>query len=168
MTMLESHEHKRPVHNFDGITENRVNSPPAYFNVLFYALVIWAVAFMAYFLFSGWSSKEEFQTKMAAHQEQVAKQTPPPAAASSTAAPIKADAEAGAKIFAQHCAMCHGAEGKGGIGPDLTRTTFTYGKSEDDIRHTIEQGRPNGMPAFGNQLSEDQIENVAAFVLSLK
>ena len=56
---------------FDGIKENRENKPPPYFNILFYGLIIWAVIFMGYYLFSGWSSHDEFQEKMNAHQEQV-------------------------------------------------------------------------------------------------
>lgn len=55
---------------FDGIKENRQNKPPAYFNILFYGLIIWGVIFMGYYLFSGWSSHGEFQEKMSAHQEQ--------------------------------------------------------------------------------------------------
>ena len=57
----------------DGIVENREQSPPVYFNILFYGLIIWGVIFMAYFLFSGWSSDAEFQEKMATHKEQSAK-----------------------------------------------------------------------------------------------
>ena len=56
---------------FDGIKENRENNPPTYFNILFYGLILWGVIFMAYYLFSGWSSHGEFQEKMSAHQEQV-------------------------------------------------------------------------------------------------
>ncbi len=56
----------------DGIVENREQKPPVYFNILFYGLIIWGVIFMAYYLFSGWSSDAEFQEKMKAHQEQSA------------------------------------------------------------------------------------------------
>lgn len=58
---------------FDGIRENRDNKPPAYFNVLYYGLIIWGVIFMAYYLLSGWSSHREFQEKMTSHQSQTAK-----------------------------------------------------------------------------------------------
>ena len=54
---------------FDGIKENKENRPPAYFNILFYGLIIWGVIFMGYYLFSGWSSHDELQEKMNAHQE---------------------------------------------------------------------------------------------------
>jgi len=53
----------------DGIVENREKSPPVYFNILFYGLITWGIIFMAYFLFSGWSSDAEFQAKMATHKE---------------------------------------------------------------------------------------------------
>ena len=56
---------------FDGIKENRENKPPAYFNILFYGLILWGLIFMGYYLFSGWSSHGEFQEKMSAHQEQL-------------------------------------------------------------------------------------------------
>jgi cytochrome c oxidase cbb3-type subunit 3 len=61
---------------FDGIKENRENRPPAYFNVLYYGLIIWGVIFMGYYLLSGWSSHDEFQQKMTVHQEQSAPDMP--------------------------------------------------------------------------------------------
>ena len=55
----------------DGIKENKNNPPPPiYFNILFYGLIIWAIAFTAYFLTSGWSSHGEFQGKMANYNNQ--------------------------------------------------------------------------------------------------
>jgi cytochrome c oxidase cbb3-type subunit 3 len=54
---------------FDGIRENNENSPPPYFNILFYGLIIWGLLFMGYYLMSGWSSQSEFQEKMDAHQQ---------------------------------------------------------------------------------------------------
>lgn len=57
---------------FDGIKENRETKPPAYFNLLYYGLIIWGVIFMGYYLLSGWSSQDEFKEKMATHQAQSA------------------------------------------------------------------------------------------------
>ena len=174
--MLEEHEHKHAVHDFDGIIENRVSSPPVYFTILFYGLIIWAVAFAAFYLLSGWSSEAEFQAKMAAHQEQYQsqksapaetenvtdQQTGQPAAVAAAASDIDA-----AALYAQRCAMCHGAAAEGGIGPNLTEEEYHYGKSEEAITASITDGRPNGMPAFGNQLKQDEIKALAAYLLSL-
>ena len=41
--------------------------PPVYFTVLFYGLIVWGVAFCAFYLLSGWSSQAEFQAKMRNH-----------------------------------------------------------------------------------------------------
>lgn len=174
MSMLQDHEHKHAVHNFDGIIENRVTAPPAYFTVLFYGLILWGVIFCAYYLLSGWSSDAEFQQKMAAHQQQVAQQGGgkplggAPAAAAKPQQSQEDQAAAGKKLFAEHCAACHGQEAKGGIGPDLTAAKFKFGRTQQDITASITHGRPGGMPAFGNQLSGEQIADLAAFVLALK
>ena len=55
---------------FDGIKENRETPPPIYFNILFLGLILWAVLFSAYYLFSGWSSHGEFQQEMHDFQAQ--------------------------------------------------------------------------------------------------
>lgn len=171
--MLEDHKHKHPTHDFDGITENRVNSPPAYFNVLFYGLVIWGIAFMAYFLFSGWSSDAEFQAKMADHQQASAAAEQATATESGSAgqggstAPAGPDLAAGEQLYASNCAMCHGAEGEGGIGPSL-QSDYSYGSSREAVHESIAMGRPNGMPKFSGQLSGEQLDNLTGFVLSLQ
>ena len=140
----------------------RVNPPPRYFSVLFYGLVVWGVLFSAYYLLSGWSSEQEFGQKMAAFRERT--QPPAPVAA---AAGAGAEAGQGQELYARHCAACHGAEGKGGIGPDLTGE-YRYGRSPEAVSESIRNGRPEGMPAFGNQLSAGEIEGLTVFVLQLK
>ena len=56
-------------HDFDGIKESG-QPAPLYFNVLFYGLIIWGVLYAGYYLFSGWSSQQEYQEKMEAYQQQ--------------------------------------------------------------------------------------------------
>jgi len=72
----QEHIHSDQDQPFDGIRENRETPPPAYFNLLFYGLIIWGVLFMGYFLFRGWSSHDEFQEKMNAHQEKYSQGIP--------------------------------------------------------------------------------------------
>ena len=196
MAMLDDHEHKHSVHNFDGIIENRVNSPPIYFTVLFYGLIVWAVAFCAFYLLSGWSSDAEFQAKMQAHESQgqsaavspaakteapakaagptpapVAPQTPEPAAAPAVVAagPAEATKPDAKALYAGECAMCHGADAKGGFGPDLTAKDYEYGKTRQAIFLSISQGRANNkMPAFEGQLKREEIYALADYLLTLK
>jgi cytochrome c oxidase cbb3-type subunit 3 len=168
--MLDDHKHKHPTHDFDGITENRVNSPPAYFTLLFYGLIIWGVLFCGYYLFSGWSSDQEFQQKMEAHQQAYAQtQAEKPAAAAKPAAAqtTQNNAAIDAKtLYGVRCSGCHGADAKGGFGSDLTGD-YQYGKSEAAIRTSIADGRGGKMPGFDDQLSDAEIDALVAYLLSL-
>ncbi len=153
----------------DGIVEDREKAPPVYFTVLFYSLIIWAVAFMAFYLLSGWSSDAEFQEKMAAHkgepppQQQAVTPTPATVTPQATAPAI---AVSGQELFKKHCSGCHGAEGKGAFGPDLSGD-YKYGKTSVAARESISSGRPGNMPAFEQKLSPEEIEALTEFILSL-
>jgi cytochrome c oxidase cbb3-type subunit 3 len=173
--MLDKHEHKHAVHDFDGIIENRIKSPPVYFTVLFYGLIIWGVAFMSFYLLSGWSSDAEFQEKMAAHQGELPTQqqtaaggpvTPAPTPAAMAPAVATDSAPDGQALFAKHCAGCHGAEGKGAFGPDLSGD-YKYGKTTMAVQESISSGRPDNMPAFEKNLTPEEIEAVTDYILSL-
>ena len=72
------------------------------------------------------------------------------------------NAELGAVVFSENCSTCHGATGHGGNGgPDLT--TMPLAQSEEGAIQQVTNGG-GGMPAFGGTLSEEEIENVAAYV----
>jgi quinohemoprotein ethanol dehydrogenase len=73
-----------------------------------------------------------------------------------------ADAAAGKEVFAEQCSVCHGADGHGGNGgPDLR--TMPLAKTQAGAEKQVTNGG-GGMPAFGGQLSEEEISNVAAYV----
>ncbi len=66
-----------------------------------------------------------------------------------------------------NCAGCHGEAGGGGIGPPLADDRWIYGGTDASIYATVLQGRPNGMPAFGPQLTGEPLWKLAAYVRSL-
>lgn len=73
------------------------------------------------------------------------------------------DPAAGKTIFADNCAGCHGEDGLGGPGgPDLT--TMPLAQTEEGAIQQVTNGG-GGMPPFGEQLSEEEISDVAAFVV---
>jgi mono/diheme cytochrome c family protein len=73
------------------------------------------------------------------------------------------NAEAGAVVFSENCSTCHGATGHGGNGgPDLT--TMPLAQTEEGAIQQVTNGG-GGMPPFGGVLSEEEIENVAAYVV---
>jgi cytochrome c oxidase cbb3-type subunit III len=66
-----------------------------------------------------------------------------------------------------NCAGCHGGAGGGGIGPPFADDQWIYGDSPAAIFQSIAQGRPNGMPAFGGRVQDEQIWQIVAYVRSL-
>jgi alcohol dehydrogenase (cytochrome c) len=80
-----------------------------------------------------------------------------------TAAGGAPNAEAGKEVFAENCSTCHGATGHGGNGgPDLT--TMPKAKEQAGAEEQVTNGG-GGMPAFKGTLSEEEIKNVAAYVV---
>jgi quinohemoprotein ethanol dehydrogenase len=73
------------------------------------------------------------------------------------------NAEAGKEVFAEQCSVCHGGDGLGGNGgPDLT--TMPKAKEQAGAEEQVTNGG-GGMPAFKGTLSEEEIKNVAAYVV---
>ena len=80
------------------------------------------------------------------------------------------DAAAGAKIFADNCAACHGDKGQGNqeLGaPNLTDKIWLYGSDEATIIETITNGRSGVMPAWVDRLDPSTIKVLAVYVHSL-
>lgn len=76
-------------------------------------------------------------------------------------------AQGGQIIVEMNCVGCHGYDLKGGMGPDLTDTYWRYGGSPALIFKSIYEGRPQGMPAWGDKLSPDVIWKMVAYIQSL-
>jgi mono/diheme cytochrome c family protein len=84
---------------------------------------------------------------------------------------IEGDPSAGAVVFQTNCAACHGDQGQGRFGLPLAKS-WSGNQPEVYIRSVASDGiQGTTMPAWaqanGGPLSEDDIANVAAFVLTL-
>ncbi|MEO7336518.1 MAG: c-type cytochrome [Caldimonas sp.] len=74
----------------------------------------------------------------------------------------------GHELFVRmNCAGCHGYEGKGGMGPNLTDGYWRYGGVPASIFKSIYEGRPQGMPAWNPSLPPQDIWKLVAYVQSL-
>ncbi len=69
----------------------------------------------------------------------------------------------GASAFAAQCAVCHGDEGGGRIGPSL-QSNDLVGDTDFFIGRILNGFPEHGMPAFRSQLSDRQIAAIATFV----
>ena len=75
----------------------------------------------------------------------------------------------GKGLFGDNCAACHGRGGQGVVGlyPNLTDNDWLWGGNMEKIQETIVQGRRGFMPAFGQVLKPEQLDDVAEYVLTL-
>ncbi len=83
--------------------------------------------------------------------------------------------EAGKKLYARHCASCHGPQGKGdggmalagGAPSDLTDEAWDYGSTDGEIFVAIRDGVSADMLAYQDKLDDKQTWQVVTFIRSL-
>lgn len=79
---------------------------------------------------------------------------------------VSGDPTLGAQVFAQECQLCHGEKGQGGVGAALS-SALASAQPAAFIRQVVHEGVDGSpMPAFQGVLSEDDVENTVAFILS--
>jgi cytochrome c oxidase cbb3-type subunit 3 len=75
----------------------------------------------------------------------------------------------GKTVFMSTCASCHGPEGAGLVGPNLTDKFWLHGAKPGDLFKTVTEGyAEKGMPAWGPVIGVDKTRKVVAFVLSIR
>lgn len=92
-----------------------------------------------------------------------------------TALATPASGDPGARVYAQHCALCHGAGGKGD-GPaaatlktrprNHTDGAYMNSRTDAQLLNSIRNGK-GAMPAWKGSLSESEIQAVLGHVRSL-
>ena len=82
--------------------------------------------------------------------------------------PIEGDLKTGATLFAQKCSECHGSKAEGITAPALANPAFLAFATDAYIKYAIENGREETkMKAFKTQLSQEQINDLTAYIRSL-
>lgn len=79
-------------------------------------------------------------------------------------------AAAGASLFADNCAVCHGETGLGDReqgAPNIADAIWLYGQDRETLIQTITYSRFGVMPAWGQRLSDADVRAVSAYVHAL-
>ncbi len=180
-------------HEWDGIKE--LNTPlPKWWLYILYATIAWAAVWaVLYPSFpglsgywrgtTGWTQRTAIVEQMQTVEAERAPMLERIRAAALDELRREPDllqyAMAGGRVaFADNCAACHGAGGEGRPGgfPSLADDSWIWGGTLDDIHTTILHGirntqdpdaRMSLMPAYGQILSRQEIDDVAEHVLSL-
>ncbi len=157
-------------HDYDGIQELD-NPPPRWIMAIFYITIAFAIIYGAYYFWLGVGDSQdaEYARKSARHdQEYQIKSVSGNELALLTDA---ADIAEGKAIFKDmNCFACHGTNGEGNaIGPNLIDDYWLHGCEFADVFNVIKNGEPlKGMTAFKGQLSDEKIQKVGSYIVSLK
>lgn len=179
-------------HEWDGIKE--LNTPlPKWWVYVFYATIVWSIGYWVVYPSwpladgfiagtAGYNSRievgDDIQQAKLAHSDKIQ------AIAAKDVTEIAEDANlrqyamrGGEVLFKENCVPCHQSGGAGALGyPTLADDEWLWGGDLEAIQTTLVDGirsdlsdatRLSEMPKFGDFLSQEEISNVADYVLSM-
>lgn len=157
-------------HDYDGIKELD-NPPPRWIMLMFYITIGWSIIYGAYFFWlkEGDHQDAEYARKSMAHDEKYQIETI--SADELAAFTDEASIAEGKQIYTDlACMACHGMNGEGNaIGPNLTDDYTLHGCDFQSAFHTIKEGVPaKGMTAYKTQMSDEKIQKVASYIMTLR
>lgn len=174
MVPLEKEESIVLQHDYDGIHELDNRLPP-WWLYLFYFTIAWGAIYLYVYQWSdlGASQVEVYQEEeeKARYDRIVFLQKQANAVNENNVALVEDEDEmAYAKeIYITNCASCHGPQGQGGVGPNLTDAYWLHGGGIKNIFKTIKYGVPSkGMIAWQEQIQPKTIQSLASYIISLE
>lgn len=160
-------------HSYDGIQEYD-NPTPRWWELLFVASIVFSPIYAIWFHApaQGRTLADQYDTSVAENMRlqfgEIGDLTPDEA----TILKFMKDPQwlqVGEATFKTNCVSCHGPEGVGISGPNLTDDSYLHVKKIEDIAKVIHDGAKNGaMPAWGNRLHPNEVVLAAAYVASLR
>lgn len=169
---IEEEKNMTIPHAYDGIHE--LNNPvPSWFNFLFYGTMIFAAGYLYYYHIGEYGERQdaEYETEMVKAAEDkrnfLAK-----SAGNIDENSVKIDQAqivTGKAVFDGNCIACHGEQGQGLVGPNLTDEFWLHGGSISDVFKTIKYGVPEkGMVSWEKSMSSKNMSEVANYIMSLQ
>lgn len=160
-------------HNYDGIRELD-NHMPRWWLLGFWLSIFIAIGYMMFYhvLGLGQNQIEEYEEEMA--NAVTVKKVEPSNAADWVNLTYLTDSESigkGKGLYNSICNVCHGGNGEGLVGPNLTDEYWMHGCDLTSVMTSIKVGfASKGMPAYGGgkALDTDELHNLASYIHSLK
>ena len=156
---------------YDGIKE--LDNPlPPWLKYIFYITIIISFAYLmrlVVFKDDTIIQKKEYSKEMAAARAKTEVAVKAEAVQSAAAPMTQEQILAGGKVtFDKICYVCHGKFGEGLVGPNFTDDYWIHGNRPEDLKKIIVDGViDKGMLSYKSQLSNKQIDQVIAYILSL-
>ena len=156
-------------HDYDGIQELD-NPAPRWIMAIFYITIGFSIIYGAYYFWLGVGDHQDVKYAKKSELHNVKYNMVSMSADDVQMLTDASAIEEGKTVYTEMaCAACHGVNGEGNaIGPNITDEYAINGcdfKSTFDI---IKNGNPaKGMTAFKGQISDEKIQKVASYVMTL-
>lgn len=169
-------EPARTGHVWDGDLEEYNNPLPRWWLGLFIITVVFSIGYLIVYPglgnfggTKGWSQIKQHEVQVAKAQQRLEQRLA--ALKDKPLHDLAKDASAmstAKNLFGANCSTCHGSDARGAKGfPNLTDRDWLWGGSEDTIYASVADGRHGIMPAMGDVLGADGVNEVASYVVSL-
>lgn len=171
----EEPENRTTGHVYDGIEEYD-NPLPKWWFQLFVGTLVFSAIYLVWYPglgsfpgIGGWTSENQLQRE---HEKaRVVQEEIFGAYTQMSIEDLAQDNNAmkmGVRLFANNCAVCHGADGGGNYGfPNLTDKDWLYGGTPEKIKETLLHGRAGNMPPWGAIIGEANVLAVTEYVLAM-
>lgn len=160
-------------HAYDGIQEYD-NPTPGWWHLLFWGTIFFSAIYGAFFHFSefAWDEHQVLGRDQTAYFARLFGDLGELEGTPDTLTALMADPKwmaVGQSIFARNCTQCHGAEGGGVNGPNLTDDSYKNLKTIQDVFRVVTEGVvEKGMPAWKSRLQQNERIVVAAYAANLR
>jgi cytochrome c oxidase cbb3-type subunit 3 len=170
--MSQDRDRRLEGHSPDGIEEYD-NPLPSWWVWLFWITIVFSVGYWGWYeLGPGLSVHQAYEAEVRAAAERQAQQAARAEDVTDEGiaglAKDRSAMTAAAQTYQARCLACHGPQGQGLIGPNLTDDYWLHGRRPTEIVRVIADGVPEkGMIPWKGQLAPAEIRAVAAYVVSL-
>jgi cytochrome c oxidase cbb3-type subunit 3 len=175
---MESDKLLHEKHSYDGIQEFD-NPLPRWWVYMFYITIVVTPWHLAYYGAKGHVLKSlkpqetaiAWSAGMLAYNVEMNKPKEKEMSSEEMTAIIKSPEAItkGKEDYLKNCLACHGADGQGIVGPNLTDAYWIHGSDQQSIVKVIAEGVPQkGMVAWKPILGNQKVLELTAFILSLE
>ena len=161
-------------HEYDGIRELDNRLPPWWLWGFYFTIAFGVVYLLHFHVFkTGNLSQDEYNQEMAQAKAEVeaylASRNDLIDETTVTFSGDEVDLAAGKELFVSKCSACHGQQGEGGVGPNLTDQYWIHGGDIPSVFKTIKYGVPTkGMIAWQSQLTAKEMQQVTSFIYTME
>lgn len=174
-TIIEDEKHLVLDHDYDGIQELNHPLPSWWSGIWAISIVFAAIYFMYYIMMDGPTLRDEYKKEYAKVREVIdaekAKSGNFDVNEFNTFVTENDGIKNGAVVYEENCLSCHAEGGGGDIGPNLTDKhwkNITAFEAKNIYSVVFKGVEDNGMPAWGEMLSKEELMSVVSFVMSLQ